>query len=74
MIVAVVGRFCVVNSCKINHFGIKPVSGGRPPRDSRVRAAVAVSKGDLGQDMASVLIFVVDIKLNVRKAVAVIIM
>ena len=72
--VAVRGSPCVANSCKINHFGIKPVSGGRPPRDSRARAAVVVIMGALDQLIASVLIFVVFINLNVRKVADVIIM
>lgn len=61
------GKFCVVSSCKISHFGINPVSGGSPPRDSSVRAVVAVMIGVFGQFIASVLIFVAPISLNVRK-------
>lgn len=72
--VAVAGNSCIVSSCKMSHFGINPVSGGRPPRDSRAKVAVAVRRGDLDQLMASVLIFVVDVNLNVKKVVAVIIM
>lgn len=74
MIVAVSGRFCVVSSCRISHFGMKPVSGGRPPRDRSVRAAVEVMIGVFGQAIASVLIFVAEVNLNVRNAAAVVIM
>lgn len=56
----------MASSCKINHFGMKPVSGGSPPRDSRARAAMAVIVGTLAQLIARVLIFVVAISLNVR--------
>lgn len=64
--VAVSGRFCVVSSCKISHFGMNPVRGGSPPRDSSVKAAVAVMTGVFGQFIARVLIFVASINLNVR--------
>lgn len=63
-----------MSSCKISHFGMKPVRGGRPPKDNRARAAVAVRIGALAQLVASVLIFVAFINLNVRKVVIVIIM
>lgn len=62
----------MVSSCKISHFGMNPVRGGRPPRDSRARAAVVVMIGVLGQDIANVLIFVVDSSLNVRNVAEVI--
>lgn len=47
---------------------MKPVRGGRPPSDRSIRAEVAVMIGALDQERASVLIFVVIIVLNVRKA------
>lgn len=72
--VAVKGRFWMASSCKISHFGINPVRGGRPPRDSRARAAVVVMIGALGQVIASVLIFVVASSLNVRNVAEVIVM
>lgn len=68
------GSPCFVSSCKISHFGINPVKGGRPPNDSRTRAAVVVSVGVFVQARASVLIFVVIVALNVRKAADVMMM
>lgn len=53
---------------------MKPVSGGRPPRDNRARAAMAVVVGALVQLIARVLIFVVAINLNVKNVADVIIM
>lgn len=52
---------------------MKPVRGGRPPSESKVRAAVTVRVGLFDHDSASVLIFVVVEVLNVKKAVEVII-
>lgn len=63
----------MVSSCKINHFGMNPVSGGRPPNESKARAAVAVRIGVLAQLVANVLIFVAFINLNVKKVAIVII-
>lgn len=56
---ATMGRSCFVSSCRIIHFGINPVSGGRPPNDNRTRAVVDVSAGLFDQVVASVLILVV---------------
>ena len=55
---AISGRSCLVNSCKIIHFGMNPVSGGSPPRDSIVTIVSAVSTGAFVQLVASVLSFV----------------
>lgn len=63
----------MVNSCKINHFGMKPVRGGRPPSDRRVRVVMVMMAGVLVQFMVSVLIFVECISLNVRNVADVII-
>ena len=71
--VAVNGSPWATSSCKINHFGMNPVRGGRPPRDSNVRVMVVVMIGALVQLIVSVLIFVVATSLNVRKAADVII-
>lgn len=65
---AIRGRPCFVSSCRISHFGINPVRGGRPPSDRRTRAVVVVKIGFFDQVNASVLIFVVIAALNVRKA------
>lgn len=73
MIVAINGSSCVVNSCKISHLGMKPVRGGRPPKDSNARVAIIIMVGVLDQLVASVLIFVVCINLNVRNVADVII-
>lgn len=65
---AVGARSCLVSSCRISHFGMKPVSGGRPPRDRRTRGKRDVRMGVLAQDVASALIVVVLLRMNVRKA------
>lgn len=62
----------MVSSCIISHFGMKPVSGGRPPRDSKVRAVMTVMVGIFVQFMANVLIFVACSSLNVRNVADVI--
>lgn len=50
----------------ISHFGMKPVRGGRPPRESRMRGVRAVRAGAFVQDVARVLIFVDLLSLNMR--------
>lgn len=55
-----------MSSCRISHFGIKPVSGGRPPNDSKIRGVREVSAGILAQEMARVLILVDLLSLNTR--------
>lgn len=55
------------SSCKISHFGIKPVSGGRPPRERRTRGVRDVSAGAFVHEVASVLMFVALFSLNTRK-------
>lgn len=65
---AVIGKFCFANSCKINHFGIKPVRGGSPPSDNNTRAAVVVKIGLFDQVIARVLILVADDIFRVRNA------
>ena len=66
--VAIRGRFCLVSSCRINHFDMKPVRGGRPPRDNKTRAVVATKIGFFDQIAVRVLIFVADEIFRVRKA------
>ncbi len=68
MIVAVMGRLCFANSCRISHFGINPVNGGKPPSDSSSRAVVAVRVGLFDQVIVRVLIFVADDVFRVRNA------
>lgn len=64
---AVQGSSCLVSSCRISHFGIKPVRGGRPPRERRIRGAKHVNAGDLVHEMARVLMLVDLLSLNTRK-------
>lgn len=60
-------RSCLVSSCRISHFGMKPVRGGRPPNDRRMRGMRAVRVGVLAQDVARELIVVVLLSMNTRK-------
>lgn len=57
-------RFCLVSSCRISHFGPKPVSGGRPARESIIRGVNAVKTGDLVHAVASTLIEVAFVNLK----------
>lgn len=59
-------RLCLVNSCKISHFGMNPVKGGRPPRDSSTRGAREVSTGAFAHEVARELILVALFSLNTR--------
>lgn len=72
MTVAVRGSSCFASSCKINHLGINPVSGGSPPRERRAKAVVAIRVGVFAHAKESVLILVADDILNERNAVVVI--
>lgn len=51
---------CFVNSLRINHFERKPVKGGKPPREKRVRGVIEVKNVVLAQEVASELIEVED--------------
>lgn len=53
------GESCLISSREIISFGANPVSGGRPPSDSKVSIAIMVSTGVLGHDVESWDIFVV---------------
>lgn len=64
---------CFESSRMIIHFGMKPVRGGRPPRESSIRGIIEVSVGVLAHDRVSELMFVELLSLNVRKVAAVII-
>lgn len=68
MIVATIGRSCLLSSCRIIHFGINPVSGGRPPRESITRAAADAITGLFDQVVASVLTLVASNIFRVRNA------
>lgn len=70
--VAVVGRLCMVNSCRVSHFGIKPVSGGSPPKDiSKIKRKVEVG-GEIVQEVVRSLIFFAVVSIRVIKVVVVI--
>lgn len=45
---------------------MKPVRGGRPPRESKMRGMRAVRAGAFAQDVARVLIVVDSLSLNTR--------
>jgi len=66
-------RSCLDSSCKISHFGAKPESGGRPPRDNRRRGVRAVSTGVFDQEVVRELMVVALLSLNTRKVENVII-
>ena len=70
---AVRGRSCLVNSCKISNFGAKPVRGGRPPKDRKIKGVSAVRAGSVIDEVASEFKLVVLEVLNVRNAEVVII-
>lgn len=48
--------FFVNNSSRINHFGRKPVIGGRPPSEVSVSIIMTVSGGESAQVVPIVLI------------------
>lgn len=60
------GRSCFVSSCRISHFGINPVSGGRPPRERRISGARDVITGVLVHEVAREFTFVALLILNTR--------
>lgn len=64
---AVGARPCLVNSCRMSHFGINPVRGGRPPSDKRTRGIRVVRMGVLAHDVAKELIVVVLLDRKMRK-------
>jgi len=51
----------------MSHLGAKPVRGGRPPRDRRIRGARLVRAGTLVHEVARALMLVELEALNVRK-------
>ena len=55
---AVGARSCLANSWRISHFGINPVRGGSPPKDSSTRGVKAVRAGVFVQEMARALMVV----------------
>ena len=53
--------------------GIKPVRGGRPPRDKRIRGVIEVITGALDQEVASIFTVVALFNLKTRNVEKVII-
>lgn len=70
MIVAMRAQLFSTMIWRIIHFGKKPVSGGKPPREKRIRGVKAVSTGFLVADIASVVRSVEWVWLNTRNAAA----
>lgn len=54
------------SSCRISHFGIKPVSGGSPPSDKRMSGVNEVRTGAFVHAVDRVLIVVALLILNTR--------
>lgn len=71
--VAVSGSPCLVNSCRMSHFGMKPVKGGSPPRDSSSRGTRAVRTGTFDHEVAKELMVVALFSLKVRNVAEVIV-
>jgi len=57
----------------MSHLGAKPVRGGRPPRERRIRGASPARIGVFAQEVAKVLMLVELEVLNVRNVAEVII-
>lgn len=72
MTVAIASSSCLASSCKINHFGINPMRGGRPPRDSKRAGAIIVSRGIFAQEVESLLMFRVLVTIRVMNSAEVI--
>lgn len=53
------------------HFGINPVSGGRPPMDRRVVAISGISQVNLFQVRDSIKVVVFEFRFRARNAVVV---
>lgn len=51
----------LVSSLIMAHFGMKPVSGGRPPRDIKIASMLAVIKGALFHVWASESVVVLEL-------------
>lgn len=61
-----------MSSCRINHFGINPVNGGRPPSDIKRSIIRAVVGGDRVEDVVKSLIVFDDVRISIMKVVVVI--
>lgn len=63
---------CLDSSRIIIHFGMKPVRGGRPPRERSIKGIMEVRAGVFAQERVKELMLVASLILNVRKVAAVI--
>lgn len=72
MITAVTVISCLVSSWRINHFGMNPVSGGRPAKDNRASIRVALRTGVFVQEVIIVESFRVLVVLRDKNTAAVI--
>lgn len=72
MIVAITMLLFFVISWIINHFGINPVSGGRPPNDNIVMKIIMVIRGSLFHVCDREFIVVDELVIRSRKVVIVI--
>lgn len=63
---------CLVSSWMMSHLGRKPVSGGRPARESSARTRMALSDGIFVHAVINVESFTTFIVFRVRNTVAVI--
>lgn len=74
IIVAMMVMCCLVSSWRINHFGINPVSGGRPASDMRVSIIRVFMVGSFVHDVIIVEILFVFRSLIIRNIVEVMMM
>lgn len=70
---AVDARPWLVSSWRMSHLGIKPVRGGRPPKERKIRGARDMRAGAFVQEAARVLIVVALLSLKTRNVEKVII-
>lgn len=62
---------CLVSSCRINHFGINPVSGGRPASDIRVSIIRVFMVGSFVHEVIIIEILFVSRSLIIKNIVEV---
>lgn len=65
---------CLVSSWRINHFGINPVSGGKPASDIRVSIIIVFIAGNFVHDVITTEIMFVSKVLIMRNVVEVMMM
>lgn len=71
MIVGIMRLPFFASSSMTSHLGRKPVSGGRPPSDSRVDGIRGSSQVNLFQERDSSRVVVLEFRLSARNAVVV---